>query len=602
MSSDSTPDTNDRTDMPETPEALEQPDDDASTERKSRILIGSQRDPGVPLPRKKRDWVVPGEEDAAEPEAAPPAEANPPELVVAEVAKSETSEAARPEPTAPEPAVAAAEPARPEPVAAAPVVAEVAAAESIPVECATVEPTAVEPARIEPTMVEPTAVKPSAAAPTAVKPPPIEPTAIEPAPAESHHFPPPNLRGQLSAELEAELEAAMGDESLDDLLAGDEKITSQTLLEPETKCAGRVIAVQREDVFVELGSREQGIVPVKSFETLPEVGAEIEVMVVRFNAAEGLYELKLPHTAASIGDWSDLAEGMVVEARVTGHNSGGLECEINHIRGFIPISQISLYRVEDLAQFVDEKFLCLVTEANPQRRNLVLSHRAVLEREKEEARKELLKSLAPGQIREGVVRKLMDFGAFVDLGGVDGLLHISQLGWGRVAHPRDVLVEGQTIKVKVEKVDLEANRISLGYRDMLENPWNDVQYKFPVNSVVRGKVTKLMEFGAFVELEPGIEGLVHISELSHKRVWRTSDVVHEGDEVEVMIKSIDRAAQRIGLSMKDVLPEPEAEKKTEPGEEALAAAMPKPTTRKPDAPLKGGLGRGAGGEKFGLKW
>ena len=175
--------------------------------------------------------------------------------------------------------------------------------------------------------------------------------------------------------------------------------------------------------------------------------------------------------ASEVADWSQVAEGMLVEARVTGHNTGGLECEVNRIRGFIPISQIALYRVENLAEFVDQKFTCLVTEANPARQNLVLSRRAVLEREKEEARKALFESLAPGQIHEGVVRKFLDFGAFVDLGGVDGLLHVSQMGWGRIEHPRDVLQEGQTIRVRIEKVDQTTGKISLGYRDMLESPW-----------------------------------------------------------------------------------------------------------------------------------
>ena len=558
MSNDPTPAPKDRTDLPEKPEnvtpADEQKDqpisaDDGSgaPEKKSRILIGSQRDPGVALPRTKRDWVVPGEEDSSK-----------------ESPKTPSTE--------------------PEVATASPVVEASAAAGEA-------EPQTVQP---EPPTQEPIS-----------SPAPTEPTAAEVAPvkpAEAKHFPPPNIRGQLSADLEAELEAALGEESLDDLMAGDAATTSQAMLEPDTKYTGRVIAVRREDVFVELGSREQGIVPLKSFEEPPEVDAEIEVMVIRHNSEEGIYELNLPHAAGHVGDWSDLNEGMLVDARVTGHNSGGLECEVNHIRGFIPVSQISLYRVEDLAQFVDEKFTCLVTEANPERRNLVLSRRAVLEREKEEAREELLKSLAPGQLREGIVRKLMDFGAFVDLGGIDGLLHISQLGWGRVNHPSEVLTEGQTIKVKIEKIDLEANRISLGYRDMLENPWDDAPGKYPVDSVVQGKVVKLMEFGAFVELEPGIEGLVHISELSHKRVFRTSDVVSEGQEIEVMIKSVDRDAQRIGLSMKDVLPAPATEKKGEPTDEELAAAMPKPSTRKSNEPLKGGVGRSAGGEQFGLKW
>jgi small subunit ribosomal protein S1 len=259
--------------------------------------------------------------------------------------------------------------------------------------------------------------------------------------------------------------------------------------------------------------------------------------------------------------------------------------------------------VEDLSEFVDQKFICLVTEANPERRNLVLSRRAVLEREKEESRKQLLESLAPGQVREGVVRKLMDFGAFVDLGGVDGLLHVSQLSWARVSHPRDVLQEGQSIKVRVDRVDQATGRISLAYRDMLESPWTDVARKYPPNSTVQGKVSKLMDFGAFVELEPGVEGLVHISELAHKRVWRVSDVVKEGDEIEVVVLSVDENAQRISLSMKNALPPPEPEKARESAE-AAAASEPagKTPPKKRTEPLKGGLGRSPLGEQFGLKW
>jgi len=430
-----------------------------------------------------------------------------------------------------------------------------------------------------------------------------EPTSAETPPGESEaiavkHFPPPSIRDRLPPELEDEFSQSLGDEPLDDLLAGDEAVTKQPVLEPESQHTGRVVAVHREDVFVELGSREQGTVPLKHFAEPPEPGHTLEVIVVRFNSEDGLYELTIPRVSADVGDWSDLAEGMTVETRITGHNSGGLECEVNHIRGFIPISQISLYRVENLEEFVDQKFTCLVTEANPERRNLVLSRRAILEREQEEARTKLLESLAPGQIHEGIVRKLVDFGAFVDLGGVDGLLHISQLGWGRVAHPSDVLTEGQSIKVKIEKVDLANNRISLGYRDMLENPWTNVATKYPVSSVTRGKVSKLMEFGAFVQLEPGVEGLVHISELSHKRVWRTSDVVNEGDEIEAVVLSVDPEAQRISLSMKDISPPPQpTEEKEMPEEEP-----PPPPRRKPSKPLKGGLGRSPGGEKFGLKW
>ena len=168
----------------------------------------------------------------------------------------------------------------------------------------------------------------------------------------------------------------------------------------------------------------------------------VQVVVQRLNPEDGLYELSLPNKAVQVDDWSDLVEGALVEVRVTGHNTGGLECEVNHIRGFIPISQVSLYRVEDLAPYVDQRLTCVITEADPERRNLVLSRRAVLEREQEQAREQMLNSLRPGQIHEGVVRKLMDFGAFVDLGGVDGLVHVSQVAWGRVKHPSDVLQGG----------------------------------------------------------------------------------------------------------------------------------------------------------------
>jgi small subunit ribosomal protein S1 len=403
--------------------------------------------------------------------------------------------------------------------------------------------------------------------------------------------------------MEDELAKALGGMSADELMYVGDAMSRQELLEPESRHRGRVVGVRRDDVFVELGGREQGCLSVRQFSEPPSPGTMIEVVIQRFNPEDGLYDLALPGTAMDVSNWEDLAEGMMVEAQVTAHNTGGLECEVNHIRGFIPASQIALYRVEDLAQFVGQRITCLVTEANPVRRNLVLSRRAILEREKEEARKDFFASLAPGQVHQGVVRKLMDFGAFVDIGGgVDGLLHVSQLSWGRVNHPRDVLAEGQSIKVKIEKIDRATGRLSLSYRDLLENPWSTAAAKYPPNGVVRGKVTKLMEFGAFVELEPGIEGLIHISELSHKRVWRTSDVVHEGNELEVMVLAVNQEAQRISLSIK-ALSQPEPTKKDK---ESAEPGAPVPTSRKrqpsSSEPLLGGLGRPPGGDRFGLNW
>jgi len=417
----------------------------------------------------------------------------------------------------------------------------------------------------------------------------------------SGRVPLPNLRAGLSPDLEAEFDRAIGDASVEQLMEGAEELTKRQLLEPETRLTGQIVAIQRDDIFVDLGGREQGCLSTKLFEEPPQPGTALEVVVQRFNPDDGLYELTLPNAAVSVDHWADLSEGMLVEARVTGHNDGGLEVEVNHLRGFIPISQVDIYRVENLAEFAEQKFTCLVTEVNPQRRNLVLSRRAVLEREKEEARQQLLASLAPGQVREGVVRKLVDFGAFVDLGGVDGLLHISQLSWGRIEHPREVLAEGQAVKVKIEQVNHETGKISLAYRELLENPWTNAARKYPEGGIVEGTVSKLMEFGAFVELEPGVEGLIHISELSHKRVWRPGDVVEEGQKVRVMVLSVDPEAQRMSLSMKqlEAKPEPKKEEDREPG------PPPEKKSRKrqgPSKPLQGGLGRASGGEQFGLKW
>ena len=289
----------------------------------------------------------------------------------------------------------------------------------------------------------------------------------------------------------------------------------------------------------------------------------------------------LPGAAVELGNWDEVQEGMLVDAAVTGHNAGGLECEVNHIRGFIPVSQISLYRVEDLARFVGQRFTCLIAEANRERKNLVLSRRAVLEREKEEKKQQFFSALAPGQIHEGTVRKLLDFGAFVELGnGIDGLLHVSQLSWGRVKHPSEVVQEGQTIRVRIEKIDLQTGRIGLSYRDMLENPWSAAAAKYLPRTPVRGKVTRLMDFGAFVELEPGIEGLVHISELSHKRVWRAADVVKEGDEIEVLVLNVDPQAQRMSLSIKALhQPEPTKKEKKRPRRRNCPRRRRSPTGR-----------------------
>jgi small subunit ribosomal protein S1 len=374
-------------------------------------------------------------------------------------------------------------------------------------------------------------------------------------------------------------------------------------LAAETRVTGSVAKISREDVFIDLGCRSQGVVPLRQFDVPPAEGESLELVVVRFDAEEGLYELSKPTAAVDVGNWNEISEGQVIEVNITGANKGGLECQVAGIRGFIPMGQVSTYRVENPEEFIGQRLACVVTEANRDRQNLVLSHRAVMERERNEQRDKLMAELAPGQLREGIVRSLKDFGAFVDLGGMDGLIHISQLSWDRVKHPSEVLEVGQKVKVRIEKFDKDTGKVSLSYREIGANPWQNVASKYPVGGRAKGTVSRLMDFGAFVKLEPGVEGLIHISELAHGRVFRASDVVSEGQEVEVKILSVDSEQQRISLSLKALQAAP-----VKPGQQQvpdedlpLPTDAPKPPQKR-HRELKGGTGSPSGGEKFGLNW
>jgi small subunit ribosomal protein S1 len=419
----------------------------------------------------------------------------------------------------------------------------------------------------------------------------------------------PNLRADLSPDLEAELQAALGDQSLDEMIAAETGAGGAVAGEPlelESRHTIRVARIFRDNVFVDLPGHNQGVLTLHTLAQEPNVGDALEVVVTKFNQDEGLYEVAPIGASVQVGDWTDIAEGITVDARITGHNKGGLECEVNKIRGFIPAGQISIYRVENFEEFVGQTWPCVVVEANLDRRNLVLSRRAILEREQAEAKEKLLSQLNVGDVRDGVVRNIRDFGAFVDLGGVDGMVHVSQMSWDRIKHPSEVLTVGQKIKVIIQKIDPETHKISLAYRDLFESPWATAGSKYPVTSKVTGTVSKIMDFGAFVKLEPGIEGLVHISELSYKRVHRVADVVQEGQQVEAKVLSVDPENQRISLSIKVLGPPPEPPKREKSGESAAdeSADAPAVPTKKKErkVPLQGGLGRSPMGDKFGLKW
>ncbi len=412
-------------------------------------------------------------------------------------------------------------------------------------------------------------------------------------------YPKPRV-SHLSPELQQEIDAALEGVSLDGLMTGEVGMSVGADLPIDSRVPATVVKVHREDVFFRLPGNLEAITPLKHFTENPEVGAELEVVINRINPEDGLYEVSLPGTTAAVEDWSDLQAGMTVEAKVTGHNTGGLECNVNGIRAFMPVSQISMYRVEDLAQFVDEKWACVVNEANPERGNLVISRRAVLEREKAAAGEKLMEGLQVGQEHEGIVRSIRDFGAFVDLGGIDGLIHVSKLSWDRITHPKDVLSEGEKVKVRIEKI--ENGKIGLSYRDVGEHPWKKAADEFVPNAIVDGTVTKIMDFGAFVKLAPGIEGLVHISELAHHRVVNVANVVSEGQEVRVKILSVDTENQRMSLSMKAMQAPPEKASGKSRATDSEDEPPRESAVKKFEGKLKGGTNKNTGGEQFGLKW
>lgn len=394
-------------------------------------------------------------------------------------------------------------------------------------------------------------------------------------------------RGALDDDIERELQEALGGQSLDQMLADDPQRRKQA--DPNTppgRLKGRIISIHGQDVFVAVpGGRSQGVLPLMQFpEGPPKVGDEIEVTIE--GASDGSLLLSRKGAAQQV-DWSSVAVGMTVEARVTATNKGGLSVEVNGIRGFMPVSQIDLYRVEDMEKYVNQKLLCLVAEVVPEERNLVVSRRGLLEREREELQAKLWTELAEGQVRQGIVRSVREFGAFVDLGGVDGLLPISQMSWSRVDKVEDIVKVGDSVKVVILKIDPVARKLSLGLKQLSASPWDNIQEKYIPSHVVKGKVSRLAEFGAFVELEPSVEGLIHISELAPQRVFRVKDVVQVGQEVSVLILSVDSNSRRISLSLKGAQAKSAPPPDVEEDEEDYVPPPPRPINPN----LKGGLGR-----------
>lgn len=358
-------------------------------------------------------------------------------------------------------------------------------------------------------------------------------------------------------EFDAELKSAL-DQELEGIDAAQlEKMTAahhphEHKRDERGRIQGRVVEIRGKDVFVDIGGKAEAFLPVDEFDAdkLPQPGETHAFILQGPDHDSGLMRLSL-RDALKEADLESLQVGDVIEARVTGMNVGGLELQAKGLRAFMPKSQVDLQRIEDFAPFIGRRVECEITEVNRRGGTLVVSRRKLLDRQREQQRSEVKDTLAEGQVRKGTVRRLTDFGAFVDIGGIEGLLHIGEMSYGRVKHPRDVLKEGQEVDVQILKIDRAKDRISLGMKQLAPDPWNVVEANYRVGATVDGRVVKLMDFGAFVELEPGVEGLIPISEMSWtQRIRHPKDILKEGDSVRVAVLAVDLEKHKLTLSLK----------------------------------------------------
>ncbi len=324
---------------------------------------------------------------------------------------------------------------------------------------------------------------------------------------------------------------------------------------------GKVIAIGKKDVYVDFGYKSEGIVPLSEFKGEEEVkvGDEFEVLVESKENEDGMIVVSKRKAERAQG-WNKIVnevnEGDFIDGRVLRKVKGGLMVDVG-IEAFLPASLVALKGFGNVNQLVGQKLRFKIVKMNKARKNIVLSRKDALIKEKEEIKKRLLEEIKVGELRKGTVKNITDFGAFIDLGGIDGLLHITDMSWGRISHPSEMLAIGDNIEVVVLNFDKESMKVSLGLKQKTESPWQGVEEKYPVGSKVKGKVVNIMPYGAFVELEKGVEGLVHVSELSWtSRINNPGDVLAIGDVVAAMVLNMDAENKKISLGIKQVEPNP----------------------------------------------
>ncbi len=324
---------------------------------------------------------------------------------------------------------------------------------------------------------------------------------------------------------------------------------------------GHILEVRPREFLVDIGYKSEGTIPAAEFDDPSEVavGDEVEVLLVRLENDEGMVILS-KEKAAYRQNWDKINkvfqnEG-IIKGRVKAVVKGGLLVNIG-VEAFLPSSQIDIIPPKDLNQFVGNTYEFKIVKINDDRKNVVLSRRELIEQERAEKRQEFMEKTEVGSMVTGAVKNLTDFGAFIDLGGMDGLLHITDMTWGRLTHPSELLKVGQEVTLQVLEINKEKERVSLGLKQTTHNPWDKIEERFPTGTKVKGKITNLVPYGAFVEIEPGVEGLIHVSELSWtKRITRPSDVLTAGQEVEAVVLGVNKDEQKISLGVRQLEPNP----------------------------------------------
>ncbi len=324
---------------------------------------------------------------------------------------------------------------------------------------------------------------------------------------------------------------------------------------------GRVLEIRPREVLVDIGYKSEGVIPSSEFDDMDqvEVGDEVEVLLERLENEDGMVVLS-KEKAAHKQNWDKIVKVFegdgLIKGKVKAVVKGGLTVNIG-VEAFLPGSQIDIVPPRDLQQFVGNTYDFKIVKINDERKNVVLSRREIIEQERAEKRSRFLESVQVGNTVKGTVKNLTDFGAFIDLDGMDGLLHITDMTWGRLTHPSELLKIGQEVDVVVLDINKEKERVSLGLKQTQRNPWDKIEERFPVGAKVRGKVTNLVPYGAFVEIEEGVEGLIHVSELSWtKRITRPSDVLTQGQEIEAVVLGVNKEEQKISLGVRQLDPNP----------------------------------------------